>query len=150
MILSRTNLASQHRFFLFDTFDGIPADRLTNHERAEGFGGRLGETSADYVDELLARWRPSYQICAGDIFDTLQSSGVGKLAFAHIDLNAVAPSLFALEFAYARIVKGGIIAFDDYGGAGFDEQRKAIDEFFAGLPEKPIALPTSQGFVIKL
>lgn len=150
MILSRTDVASRHRFFLFDTFDGIPADRLTNQEQAEGFGGRLAETSADYVDALLAPWRPGYQICAGDIFETLETSGVGDLSFAHIDLNAVAPSLFTLAFVYPRMVKGGIIAFDDYGGAGFEEQRSAIDEFFAELPETPIALPTSQGFVIKL
>jgi hypothetical protein len=103
----------------------------------------------DYVDELLAPWRPLYQLCAGDIFDTLDTVDVGELCFAHVDLNAVAPSRLALEFAYARMVPGGMILFDDYGGAGSEAQRRMIDDFFDDLPETPLALPTSQGLVVK-
>ncbi len=149
MILSRTQVSHDRRFFLFDTFTGIPSGRLTAHERKDGFAGRLANTSVDYVDNLLAPWRPVYEICPGDVFDTLPTTDVGALAFAHIDLNAVAPSRFALEYAYARMVSGGMIVFDDYGGADFDDQRMMIDAFFAGLPEQPIALPTSQALLIK-
>ena len=92
MILSRTKVAAEHRFFLFDTFAGIPADRLTGHERDQGFAGKLSDTSVEYVDDLLARWRPRYQLCPGDIFDTLGVIDVGELSFAHIDMNAMAPS----------------------------------------------------------
>jgi len=149
MVLSHTETTPDHRYFLFDTFVGIPGDRLTQHERDQGFAGRHGGTSADYVDEFLAHWRPRYRICPGDIFDTLKSTDVGALSFAHIDLNAVAPTQLALEFAYERLVNGGMIVFDDYGGAGFETQRKAIDEFFSSLPKTPICLPASQAFVIK-
>jgi hypothetical protein len=149
MVLSNTSVPPDHRYFLFDTFDGIPADRLTPHEREQGFAGRLRETSAAYVDTLLAPWQGRYRICPGDIFDTLDSAEVGHLSFAHIDLNAVAPSRLALEFAYKRMVRGGMIVFDDYGGAGFEDQRAAIDDFFSGVSEKPITLPTSQAFVVK-
>jgi O-methyltransferase len=149
MILSRTELADDRRFFLFDTFSGIPSDRLTAHERKDGFAGRLANTSVDYVEDLLAPWQSVYEICPGDVFETLPATDVGALSFAHIDLNAVAPTQFALEYAYARMVSGGMIVFDDYGGAGFDDQRMMIDAFFSGMPEKPIALPTSQALVIK-
>jgi O-methyltransferase len=149
MILSRTNVTHDRRFFLFDTFTGIPSSRLSSHEIKDGFAGRLANTSADYVDDLLAPWRPRYSICPGDVFETLATTDVGELSFAHIDLNAVAPSRFALEFAYERLMRGGMMVFDDYGGAGFDEQRMMIDAFFDGLPEEPIALPTSQALVIK-
>jgi O-methyltransferase len=149
MILGRTEVATGHRFFLFDTFTGVPTDRLTSSERERGFGGTLKDTSVDYVDNLLAPWRPRYVICPGDIFQTLATADVGDLSFAHIDLNAAAPSGLALEFAYKRMIPGGIIALDDYASLEYRDQRLVIDEFFRDLPEKPIALPTCQGFVIK-
>jgi O-methyltransferase len=149
MILSRTKVAAEHRFFLFDTFTGIPADRLTERERKQGFAGRLRDTSVEYVDDLLARWRPRYELCPGDIFQTLDAVDVGALSFAHIDMNAMAPSQLALEFAYEKMLPGGIIVFDDYGWASCEDQRVMIDEFFADLPEKAIALPTGQACVIK-
>jgi hypothetical protein len=149
MILSRTKVAVGHRFFLFDTFAGIPMDRLTERERELGFAGMLGNTSPDYVDSLLARWRPRYQLCPGDIFRTLDTVDVGALSFAHIDMNAAAPSQLALEFVYERMTQGGIIVFDDYGFGGCHDQRVMIDAFFEDRPEQPIALPTGQAFVIK-
>ncbi len=149
MILARTSVRDGHRFFLFDTFTGIPADRLTERERDHGLAGELSDTSAKLVDGLLARWRPRYELHPGDIFETLRTAEVGELSFAHIDLNAAAPSRFALEFAYERMLPGGIIVFDDYGATEYEDQRLAIDEFFSDLPEKPVALPTCQGFTVK-
>jgi hypothetical protein len=149
MILGRTKVAPSHRFFLFDTFTGIPANRLTERERNEGFAGRLKDTSLEHVDDLLTRWRPRYTLCPGDIFDTISAIDVGVLSFAHIDLNAAAPTRAALDFTYKHMICGGIIVFDDYGQADYNDQRIVIDEFFHNLPEKPIAVPTSQAFVIK-
>lgn len=149
MILTCTSVPPGHRLFLFDTFSGIPADRLTAREREQGFANRLDDTSLEYVDELLSRWRPRYQLCPGDIFDTLGTVDVGALSFAHIDMNATAPSRLALEFTYERMTPGGIIAFDDYGWTSCEDQRLMIDEFFADLPEDAIALPTGQAWVIK-
>jgi O-methyltransferase len=149
MILERTKVASTHRFFLFDTFTGIPADRLTEKERKQDFAGRLDDTSVEYVDNLLARWRPRYELCPGDVFETVGTAEVGVLSFAHIDMNAAAPSRIALDFTYSRMMPGGIIVFDDYGWKSCEDQRKMIDEFFSERPEKPIALPTGQAWVIK-
>jgi len=149
MILSRTSVAAEHRFYLFDTFEGIPADRLTSHEREEGFAGNLTDTSVDYVDDLLSRWRPRCRLCPGDVFETLASIEVGPVSFAHIDMNATAPTRLALEYTYERMVAGAMIVFDDYGFAGSGDQRRMIDEFFADLPEKVLALPTGQALVIK-
>jgi O-methyltransferase len=149
MILDNVGVAPERRFFLFDTFSGVPADRLTPHERDLGFAGSLADTSVKRVDELLSRWRPAYQLCPGDVFDTLDSAEVGALSFAHIDLNATAPTRHALEFTYEHMLPGGIIAFDDYGWIECKDQRHMIDEFFADLPETPLALPTGQACVIR-
>jgi len=149
MILGRTIVPDGHCFFLFDTFTGIPATRLTRREHADGFAGRLGDTSVEFVDDVLGRWRGRYELCPGDVFQTLGAAEVGALSFAHIDLNAAAATRVSLEFAYERLLVGGLIVFDDYAAFGYEDQRRTIDDFFESLVEKPIALPTCQAVVIK-
>ena len=146
MILGLTDI---ERIYLFDTFKGIPGDRLTDYEQKASFAGRLTETSPEYVEGRLSRWPGRFEICAGDVFDTLPRTETGPLAFISMDLNAAAPTTFALEYAYPRLVPGGTLVFDDYGARGFHDQRTVIDEFFSDKPDQVIALPTCQGIVVK-
>ena len=149
IILSTADLVPSQRYFLFDTFEGIPADRLSERERKYGLAEEWSNTSARDVADLLAEWRSQIEICAGDVFETLDRTETGDLSFAHLDLNASAPTLRSLEYAYSRLVPGAIVVFDDYGCARYEDQRRSIDEFFASRPEDVIALPTGQGLVIK-
>ena len=47
-------------------------------------------------------------------------------------------------------VPGAVVVLDDYGGSGYDEQRRTIDEFLEGRPETIIALPTGQATFLKM
>jgi hypothetical protein len=149
MLLGTAGLEPDRRLYLFDTFAGIPDDRLTAEEREEGMGGRLAETSPEYVAQLLSAWDPIPVICAGDVFDTVPAVETGPLAFVHLDLNAAAPTQHVLEHIYERLVPGAVVMFDDYGWTGYEEQRRAVDAFLAGRPETIIALPTGQATFIK-
>jgi hypothetical protein len=149
MILSTAPLGSDRRLFLFDTYEGIPDDRLTEAERAAAFGGRLADTSAQYVADLLARWDPIPQVVAGDVFETMPATQTGPLAFAHIDLNATAPTVHVLEHVLARLVPGGVIAFDDYGWPGYEDQRAGIDRALSSVGEEAVALPTGQAVLVR-
>lgn len=150
MILSTADLDSTRRFHLFDTFTGIPTDNLTEGEHEAGFGGRLSDTSVDYVRHLLERWDPIPQLWPGDVFDTIPTVETGDLAFVHMDLNASAPTLHVLEHMYGRVVPGGVIVFDDYGGPGYEQQRALVDGFMRERPEEIVALPTGQALLTKL
>jgi O-methyltransferase len=150
LILSTVRFAGPQRFFLFDTFEGIPRDeRLTADERHGFYVDRYRSTSVEYVERVLAPWRDRIEICPGDVFETLERTETGPLAWVHLDLNASAPTVRALEYAYTRVVPGGLILFDDYGDLVFADQRRAIDAFLAEVPEEAIALPTGQAIVIK-
>jgi hypothetical protein len=148
MILS-TAPVGERRFFLFDTYEGIPDTRLTEAERAAEFGGRLADTSAGYVAQLLSRWDPVPQIVAGDVFDTMPATDTGPLAFAHIDLNASAPTVHVLEHVLQRLVPGGVIVFDDYGWPGYEDQRAGIDRVLREAGEEAIAQPTGQAVLVR-
>jgi hypothetical protein len=150
LVLSRAGLREDQRFYLFDTFAGIPGTRLTAHEASDGFANRWSDTSVEHVSRLLARWRTHLVFVEGDVFDTLPRTETGRIAFASLDLNASAPTARALNYLYPRLVRGAVLVMDDYGGSGYEDQRAVIDPFFADKPEPVMALPTGQALVIKI
>jgi hypothetical protein len=150
MVLTGSPPRAGRSFYLFDTFQGIPESNLTSEEVAAGFAGRLANTSLDEVHERLDRWKAQLQFVVGDIFKTLPETETGPLAFAHIDLNAAAPTDLALRYVWPRLISSGIVVFDDYGFMqDYLDQRRLIDEFFAEVKHPIIALPTGQGMAIK-
>jgi O-methyltransferase len=150
MILGTAGTAPGARYHLFDTFAGIPDSELTEGERAQGYVGKLSNTSVDYVRDRLAPWGDQLVFHVGDIFETIPEADTGNLSLVHMDLNASAPTRVALEYAYERLVPGGIIVFDDYGHGEVNDQRAVIEEVCGPLPENLIALPSRQALLIRL
>jgi O-methyltransferase len=150
MLLSTVGLDPTRRFHPFDTYTGIPGDKLTDDERKAGLSGHLSDTSVDYVTALLEPWDPIPQLWPGDVFNTIPAADTGALVFVHMDLNAAAPTLHVLEHMYDRVVPGGIVIFDDYGWSGYEDQRGAIEAFLRDRPEELIALPTGQAVLTKV
>ncbi len=85
----------------------------------------------------------------GGFFDkTLPTSPVSEIAFLHIDCDLYPGYRDALKNLFPRVAVGGVVAFDEYKefpdrpeyGNGTVEKwpgcTKAVDEFFAGRPEK--------------
>ncbi|HUQ64390.1 MAG TPA: TylF/MycF/NovP-related O-methyltransferase [Acidimicrobiales bacterium] len=150
MILSYIGLRDGQRLHLFDTFSGIPATELTEAEVAAGFSGHLADTSIIDLKEFLAPWRDQISFVAGDVLQTTTAAETGPLSLAHVDLNAARATKVALDYVYLRLVSGGMIVFDDYGWAGYEDQRAVIDDFFSSRPEAILALPTGQAIVVRL
>lgn len=71
------------------------------------------------------------ELVKGDIGDTipafLKDNPNLRIALLHIDTDVYEPAKIALDYLYNRVVKGGIICFDDYTVAG---ETRAVDEFF--------------------
>ena len=57
-------------------------------------------------------------------------TGIERLAFAHIDVDLYRSVLDCIEFAYPRLVAGGLIVFDDYGFPSCARARQAVDQAF--------------------
>jgi Macrocin-O-methyltransferase (TylF) len=151
MVLATTRPDPDRTLYLFDTFAGIPDIHLAERERSIGLAGLHADTSVQYVEQRLQRWRGRFEVRPGDVFETLTVAETGPLAFAHVDLNTSAPTRHVLEYVYPRLVPGAIVVFDDYGYGWQDceDERIAIEAFCAGKAESVIALPTGQGCLIK-
>ena len=57
-------------------------------------------------------------------------------------VNATKSTIDALNFFFPRLLKGGIIIFDDYGNTGYPDTKKQIDEFCIGSTRRgcPLAI----------
>ena len=97
--------------FETDGGDGIPKNDLENILRNKNFQniflvkGFIPDTFSEYFNQ-----KPATQI-----------------ALLHIDVDVYEATKACLEYLYERVVKGGIIMFDDYGQV--DGATQAINEF---------------------
>jgi hypothetical protein len=56
--------------------------------------------------------------------------------FVNIDCDLYEPHLECMEYFYPRLVRGGIMFFDDYHSITFPMAGKAIDTFMCSKPER--------------
>ncbi|MFA5238581.1 MAG: TylF/MycF/NovP-related O-methyltransferase [Phycisphaerae bacterium] len=131
---------------IFDTFSGMPPTDITKDLHKEGdFSGASLEEVKKYLEDCgNVRFYPGFfPSTAGDIRNM-------QFCFVHIDVDIYKSVADCCEFFYPRMVKGGIMVFDDYGSVTCPGAKMAIDEFFADKPEYPCYLLTGESLVIKL
>lgn len=132
----------------FDAFGAFPpqpdADDQRFIEQFEREGGP-GMSVADVEAVLNYKSFPNCELVEGDICETvpryLAEHPAFKIALLHIDVDVYRPTAVILGHLYDRIVRGGLVVFDDFGiVAG---ETRAIDEFFLGqdvvIEKLPIA-----------
>jgi hypothetical protein len=142
------------KFYLFDTWQGIPAEQISEEERRAGVPGmnrKYADGDATYAAMVkkFSRW-PNAVVVRGRVPDTLAAMADSKaVAYASIDMNVAAAEMAAIEFLWPRIAPGGFILLDDYGWAAHVNQKKAWDDFARMHGVMILALPTGQGLVCK-
>ena len=105
------------RFFLFDTFDGMVTDRLSDSEKADI--EKLNHLNSHYRDNYefvcqhFAKF-PRVEIVRGPVPDTLASADIEAVAFLSLDMNCAAPEIAAAEHFWPKMPTGAIILLDDY------------------------------------
>jgi O-methyltransferase len=136
------------KFYLFDTYMGIPREQIRQDEQ------HAHEQNAAYRDvheiakQNFAAW-PNAILVKGKIPDTLLTHRIDKVAYLMIDMNIVEPERMALNYFLPKVVRGGIVLFDDYGWSGYHLQKEAHDETATSYGLKIMNLPTGQGMLIK-
>ena len=70
-------------------------------------------------------------------------------SFVHVDVDVYKSVMDCCLFFYPRLMKGGILLFDDYGDYSCPGAKIAVDQFFDDKSEYPIYLPTGQCVVLK-
>lgn len=86
-------------------------------------------------------WKNRIDLIDGDIEQTVpkfitDNPGV-RFSLVHFDCDIYKPTITALKAIWPRVVKGGIVIFDEYAIHDWPGETAAFDEFFAQIPVKP-------------
>lgn len=139
----------------FDSFQGLQdfTDKDGAPMAAAGkvVGGWSAGAVKDEVEELVAlcnadvvlqRRSQRVKLIDGDVSETIprflvENPGV-RISLLHFDVDLYKPTMAGLELLYDRVVKGGVIIFDEYGLVPWEGETNAVDEFFAKRGEAPV------------
>jgi O-methyltransferase len=135
------------KFYLLDTFCGLPAKCITDEERKQGITESHYEDCYDTVVETFKGW--NVEIIRGTVPETLSHIKTQKVCYLSLDMNSAVPEIAAAEFLWDRLVSGAVVVLDDYGWSGRIVQKTADDEFASKRGVQVLSLPTGQGLIFK-
>jgi O-methyltransferase len=129
---------------LCDTFEGLPkAHEHDGPVHAEQQYACTLDSVRAYLDGY-----PNIHFYKGRFPETAAPLADKTFCFAHFDVDLYESTRACLEFFYPRMTVGGVMLSHDYSIlAGV---RRAVDEFLANKPERPIELPSTQCMIVKL
>lgn len=138
------------RFYLLDTYDGIPDEQISAEERTRGIDGygRFYPDCYAQVRDTFASFA-NVRIVRGRVPDTLSQIDSQQVSYVSMDMNIAVPELAAGDFLWPRMTPGAIMVLDDYGWRPHIAQKHAWDQFAAARGSRVLALPTGQGLLIK-
>jgi O-methyltransferase len=144
-ILSRYAERIGGKCYLFDTFEGFSGRDL---EGVDASAPRAFEDARfDDVRRLVDS--PAAVYVQGWFPDSLaQLADDPRFALVHIDCDLYKPMKSGLEYFYPRLVPGGVLVMHDYMSLCWRGIEQAVDEFFAGKPERLVCIPDKSGTVV--
>lgn len=122
------------KIYGFDIFGKFPIQKRKNDNKFikefEKDSG-LGISEKDLNKYLKQKKLDNFKLIDGDICNTLPiflKKNKSKISLLHIDVDVYMPTKIILENLFDKVVKGGIIIFDDYGV--IEGETLAVNEFF--------------------
>jgi hypothetical protein len=101
------------------------------------------------VTQTLSKF-PFVHLYKGWIPERFPEVTDNQFSFVSIDVDLFQPTLDSLEFFFPRLIKGGIIYFDDYGGKTFVGAKAAVDQYLDGKSvELFVRMPYASAFLKK-
>lgn len=130
--------AAPHKtLHLFDTFHGPPD--------ADGIPAGQFVAGPEAVREYLAGSRATFNV--GPFPATGGSlPAATRFSFVHVDADTYAGTAAATRYFWPRLVPGGVMVFDEYGGPACPDVERAVRET---LPEVPVEGGPGQGVARK-
>lgn len=149
-----TERSPTKKLFACDSFEGFPQDRILGKDlnpfrfrfrhKIRGKFARAADVPVRLM-QFFEAYRVNGYVVKGFFSDTLPKLVRRKFCFIYIDCDIYESHLDCLNILYDQLVPGGIVMFDDYAQPKWPGASRAVDDFFAGRPEKPQHLATHHG-----
>lgn len=143
---NRTNKA----FYLFDTFKGMPVERMSGRERAMAERGNayLYRPSLEIAQSNFAAF-PNAHIVQGLLPDSLAMAPLSRISYLSVDLNFAEAERQVMEALWDKLVPSAIVVIDDYAFRDHSEQYAMWNTFAASVGRMIFTCPTGQGLLIR-
>ena len=136
----------EKKFYLVDTYNGIPEEFLEEENRAI-LANRYDECFDDVV-RTFATFKNAV-IVRGVVPQVLPEVKAKKVCYLSLDMNCAEPEIAAAEFFWDKLSSGAVMVLDDYGFSQFVRQKRAFDAFACAKGVAVLSLPTGQGLIFK-
>lgn len=139
------NANSKKIIYTYDTFEGFPYAEANTAEEVKLSTGEMINKMDLFKDTSLEKVKTKFskfgvdniKTFKGSFDDTLPLLTDEKFVFALVDCDIYESALVCLREIYPRMVKGGIMMFDDYNTLKPWNLKKAVDDF---VKEKNLTL----------
>jgi hypothetical protein len=144
-ILARLARRLGRTAYLLDTFAGFSAADATGVD--QGAQSQFSDTSRAAVRAKVGE--ANVRFIAGHFPATAsQILPDARFCLVHLDCDLYAPFAAALGYFYPRLSPGGFLIMHDYSSLYWEGAEKAVDEFFADKPERPVPIPDKSGTAV--
>ena len=141
--IKRNKKFNNFKIHLYDSWSAMKSEDLSETEKCNA--GRYNTLNLERTKKNLDEFKNNIVYHHGYIPDTFSNSKTPRnIVYLHIDLNSTNPTIDTLDFFFPRLLKGGVIVFDDYGNTGYPDTKIEIDEFFKNKPGALMQSPTGQ------
>lgn len=149
----------ERNFYLYDTFSGMTKPSKNdysfhNQDKKHNLKKYKKLRNTNFVDWNYTSYEKvkfnmkqtgydmkKINLIKGDVLNTIPNQFHKKIALLRIDVDWELPHYHSLKYLYNKVVKNGIIIFDDYGS--YYGAKKSIDKFFSEKKIKPLLISTS-------
>lgn len=140
-----SKLGSNFKMHLYDSWAAMKKEHLLDSE-IDFNEGAYNDASIDRTKSNLDQFKKNLIYHHGYIPDTFSNhhDSPNDISYLSVDLNSTKPTMATLEFFFSKLLKGGIIIFDDYGNTNYPDTKNAIDKFFSNKQGTLMKLPTGQ------
>lgn len=132
-------LGSQRQYYLFDSFEGLPAAKPIDGPALQawqadvttpGYHDNCTASAADAETAMLKSSATRYALVKGWFEDTIPAFDLNQeIALLRLDGDLYDSTMVCLKYLYPRVADGGIIIIDDY--QPWDGCARAVHEFLA-------------------
>ena len=154
IVLNSDLINEKTNFYLFDTFEGIPIDQLTEEEKKLA-NKKNSSIYKENVFEFVKQKFNDYKfikLVQGKLPQSLdnKSIDIDNIKFLHIDLNNAYAEIESIKILYDKLIIGAPIILDDYCYSElYREQKNSWDNFVKMKDMSILSLPTGQGIFFK-
>ncbi len=138
--------AIDRRFYLYDTFTGLPEEWSSQEERDGVNEFYEWEGTYERVCERFAKYH-NVDVIQGVVPDVFEQKAPDQIALLHLDLNAAKAEVAALDSIGGRLSNGAVVLMDDYGRREQKELAEALTIWWWERDHAILELPTGQGMV---